>query len=484
MMQDYITKHFLTFKKLVMIKERETAVERMNVLFQVGLSLLSFYFVLWHLGSFNADSIILKNEYLVIVFLIIPIWFGLLELFEMGAMTRIQNYMHLLKKYVLVISLGAVSIAIIARIFDFEWLTTMVIIKFSAFNFLVLAIEKVTGRMLLRYFRRKGYNSRMILIIADESSSAFINQIVETADWGYRIWGIMTNSRQIIWEFGNRYPIYSEDEDFAQLIDEKVIDEVFYCKQEFNTRNINKFIRDCREVGVCFYIHNKVLSFSGLSPKLYFLNHQFFLSFRNTPERYFSIKVKGIIDFFLSTLILILISPFMLAVALAIKLDDGGPVLFKQTRVGRHGRLFKCLKFRTMVTNAEELKEKIMDLNEQNGPVFKIKNDPRITRIGKFLRKTSLDELPQFFNVLMGDMSIVGPRPPIPSEVKQYKRELKRRLSINPGITCIWQVSGRNNIPFKKWMEMDMEYIDNWSLMLDFVIILKTFKVIFDRNGQ
>jgi exopolysaccharide biosynthesis polyprenyl glycosylphosphotransferase len=467
-----------------MIKERETALERMSVLFQVGISLLCFIIVLWYLGSFNADSIVPKNEFLVIAFLIIPIWFVLLELFELGEMTRIQNYMHLLKRYVLVISLGAISIAIFARIFDFEWLTPKVIIMFSVFNFFVLAIEKVTNWMILRYFRRKGYNSRMILIIADESSSDFIKQIIETAEWGYRIWGIMTTSPQIRWEFGDRYPIYSEDEDFAQLIDEKVIDEVFYCKQDFNTRSIKELIRDCREVGVSFYIHNKVLSFSGLSPKLYFLNHQFFLSFRNTPDRYFATKVKGIIDFFLSAIILILISPFMLAIAVAIKLDDGGPVFFNQIRVGRHGRLFNCLKYRTMVTNAEELKEKIMDLNEQEGPVFKIKNDPRVTRVGRFLRKTSLDELPQFLNVLMGDMSIVGPRPPIPSEVKQYKRELKRRLSINPGITCIWQVSGRNSIPFEKWMEMDMEYIDNWSLMLDFVIMLKTFKVIFARNGQ
>jgi exopolysaccharide biosynthesis polyprenyl glycosylphosphotransferase len=467
-----------------MIKERETALERMSVLFQVGISLLCFIIVLWYLGSFNADSIVPKNEFLVIAFLIIPIWFVLLELFELGEMTRIQNYMHLLKRYVLVISLGAISIAIFARIFDFEWLTPKVIIMFSVFNFFVLAIEKVTNWMILRYFRRKGYNSRMILIIADESSSDFIKQIIETAEWGYRIWGIMTSSAQIKWEFGDRYPIYSEDVDFAQLIDEKVIDEVFYCKQDFNTRSIKELIRDCREVGVSFYIHNKVLSFSGLSPKLYFLNHQFFLSFRNTPDRYIATKVKGIIDFFLSAIILILISPFLLAIAVAIKLDDGGPVFFNQIRVGRHGRLFNCLKYRTMVTNAEELKEKIMDLNEQEGLVFKIKNDPRVTRVGRFLRKTSLDELPQFLNVLMGDMSIVGPRPPIPSEVKQYKRELKRRLSINPGITCIWQVSGRNSIPFEKWMEMDMEYIDNWSLTLDFVIMLKTFKVIFARNGQ
>jgi exopolysaccharide biosynthesis polyprenyl glycosylphosphotransferase len=467
-----------------MIKERETALERMSVLFQVGISLLCYFSVIWYMGSFNAGSIALKKEYLVIAFLIVPIWFTLLELFEMGAMTRIQNYRYLLKRYILVISLGAISISFFATIFEFEWLTPMVIVAFSVFNFFVLTLERITTWMLLRYFRRKGYNSRMILIIADESSSEFISQIIETAEWGYRIWGIMTNSEQVRSEFGNKYPIHSEDEDFAQLIDEKVIDEVFYCKEDFNTKSLKKLIRDCREVGVSFYIHNKVLSFSGLSPKLYFLNHQFFLSFRNTPDRYFAIKAKGVIDFFLSATILILISPFMLAIALAIKLDDGGPILFRQIRVGRHGRLFKCLKYRTMVTNAEELKEKIMDLNEQEGPVFKIKNDPRVTRVGRFLRKTSLDELPQFFNVLMGDMSIVGPRPPIPSEVKQYKREIKRRLSINPGITCIWQVSGRNNIPFERWMEMDMEYIDNWSLTLDFVIMLKTVKVILARNGQ
>jgi exopolysaccharide biosynthesis polyprenyl glycosylphosphotransferase len=179
-----------------------------------------------------------------------------------------------------------------------------------------------------------------------------------------------------------------------------------------------------------------------------------------------------------------MISPVMLLIAVLIKLEDGGPVLFRQVRVGRHGRLFKCFKFRTMVINAEELKEKLMALNEQDGPVFKIKNDPRITKIGRFLRKTSLDELPQFFNVLIGDMSIVGPRPPVPSEVKQYERNLIRRLSINPGITCIWQVSGRNNVPFDRWMEMDMEYIDNWSLALDMKIILKTIKIVFKSDGQ
>jgi exopolysaccharide biosynthesis polyprenyl glycosylphosphotransferase len=467
-----------------MIKEREPALERISILSQVGLTLICYFFVLWYSGIIDSNSILENKEYLVIAILIVPVWFGLLELFELGAMARIQRHLHLIKQYVFVISIGAVILLSLSEILVYQWLTVKMIMKFSVLNFFVLTSQKITGRMVLRYFRRKGYNTRQIMIIADDSSSTFIRQIIETGDWGYRIWGIMTNSEKIKWEFGNTIPIYSEDENFAQLIDEKVIDEVFYCKQEFNTRNIKRMVRECREIGVSFHIHNKVLSFNGLSPKLYFLNHQFFISFRNTPENYLALKIKGTLDFFLSILILILISPFMLAIAIAIKLDDGGPVFFKQVRVGRHGRLFKCLKYRTMVANAEELKEKLLELNEQDGPIFKIKNDPRITRVGHFLRKTSLDELPQFFNVLIGDMSIVGPRPPVPSEVKQYKRHLNRRLSINPGITCTWQVSGRNNIPFDKWMEMDMEYIDNWSLMLDFIIIIKTVRVIFARNGQ
>src|SRR5690606_10902761 len=186
----------------------------------------------------------------------------------------------------------------------------------------------------------------------------------------YRIRGIISDSDEIKREFGGRYSIYSEKQEFTKIIDERVIDEVFFCKQEFNASVIGKLIKECREVGVSFHIHNKVLSFDGLSPKLYFLNHQFFISFRNTPENYLALKIKSSLDFFLSIIFLILISPIFLFIAIAIKIDDGGPVFFKQTRVGRYGRLFKCYKFRTMVINAEEVKEKIMSLNEQDGPVF------------------------------------------------------------------------------------------------------------------
>ena len=214
-----------------------------------------------------------------------------------------------------------------------------------------------------------------------------------------------------------------------------------------------------------------------------YLNQMPFITFRNTPDNYLALKFKVIFDFALSLLILILLSPLMMIIAFLIKLD-GGPVFFLQKRSGLNGRPFYCYKFRTMVVNAESLQKKLLDKNEQQGPVFKIKKDPRVTKVGKFLRKTSLDELPQFLNVIRGEMSIVGPRPPIPSEVKQYERWQHRRLSMKPGITCIWQVSGRNNIPFDQWMKMDMQYIDTWSLKLDIIIILKTIKVVLTGDGQ
>jgi exopolysaccharide biosynthesis polyprenyl glycosylphosphotransferase len=188
-------------------------------------------------------------------------------------------------------------------------------------------------------------------------------------------------------------------------------------------------------------------------------------------------------DYSGSFIMLVLLSPLMLATALAIKLTSPGPVFFKQERMGMNKRRFKLLKFRSMVVDAEARKKDLMALNEQTGPVFKITNDPRVTRVGRFIRKTSIDELPQLINVLKGEMSLVGPRPPLPSEVDQYDWIYRRRLSIKPGITCLWQVSGRNNIPFERWMELDREYIDNWTIWLDIKILFMTIPVVLLRKG-
>lgn len=195
---------------------------------------------------------------------------------------------------------------------------------------------------------------------------------------------------------------------------------------------------------------------------------------------------KRLIDIVGSLCGIILLSPLFLIVAILIKLEDPkGKVFFAQERNGRYPKTFKMYKFRSMVHNAEELLKDLMDRNEQTGPVFKINDDPRITKVGKVIRKTSIDELPQLFNVLKGDMSLVGPRPPIPHEVEQYNSYQMQRLAVKPGLTCIWQVSGRNNIGFDEWVEMDIEYIKTRSLWLDIKLIFKTVGVLFgDDNAS
>lgn len=193
---------------------------------------------------------------------------------------------------------------------------------------------------------------------------------------------------------------------------------------------------------------------------------------------------KRLMDYVLASIALLLLSPLMIMVALLIKLDSAGPVFFKQQRVGVNGARFNMWKFRSMSIDAEQQKQNLLDKNEMdNGVLFKMKQDPRITKVGRIIRKTSIDELPQLFNILLGDMSLVGPRPPLPSEVVEYKRSDYQRLDVLPGITCQWQVSGRSDIPFEQQVEMDIEYIEQQSLFNDIVLLLKTIPAVIFARG-
>lgn len=195
--------------------------------------------------------------------------------------------------------------------------------------------------------------------------------------------------------------------------------------------------------------------------------------------------LKRTIDIFASIIGLAILSPLMLAVAILIKLESKGPVIFAQDRVGQYGRVFKMYKFRSMVENAEELIVNLKDKNEMSGPMFKIKEDPRITKVGRFIRKTSIDELPQLFNIIKGDMSLVGPRPNLPREVSKFSDKHRQKLLAKPGLTCYWQVMGRNNIGFEEWMKLDIKYLEERSTLLDIKLIFKTFFVLFgDENAS
>ena len=202
----------------------------------------------------------------------------------------------------------------------------------------------------------------------------------------------------------------------------------------------------------------------------------------HVPEM--GLLLKRVVDIFFSILALIVLAPVLAAVAIAVKLDSHGPILYSSERIGKKGRVFHCTKFRTMVRDAEERRADVMHMNERDGVLFKISNDPRVTNVGRFLRKYSLDELPQFFNVLKGDMSIVGPRPPLASEVQEYKLGHLRRLDVTPGITGLWQVQARQDPSFDSYISLDVSYIDNWSIWLDLKIIVRTILVVFAGTGS
>ncbi|HYQ58438.1 MAG TPA: sugar transferase, partial [Draconibacterium sp.] len=324
-----------------MIKSREPALERISVTFQVVLTVLCFYLTLWVTGVLTFNYLINNKEHMVITFIMSPLWFGLLEFFEMGTMARIQRYRSVVHKYILVVLIGTGTLILLVELFEFRSLSTTLLLKFALLNHIVLSSQKAIGRSIMKYLRKKGFNIRMIMIIADDDSIAFIDQIIETEEWGYNIVGIITDSKEVKTKYSGTFPIFSEKKDFAKIIDENIVDEVIFCKKYFQTKRIINHIDLCREVGVIFHIHNNVFSIGGLKPVVSYINRQFLLSFRNTPGNYFGLKLKETIDFFLTIFILVCVSPLMLLIGLLIKLDDGGPVLFKQVRVGKHGRHFK-----------------------------------------------------------------------------------------------------------------------------------------------
>ncbi len=242
-------------------------------------------------------------------------------------------------------------------------------------------------------------------------------------------------------------------------------------------------IRTCEKFGIPFALPAVNFRLGRAHPAQGKAFADGFIHFQSFQPKPVQMALKRLFDIVLSAFALVCLSPLLIATALAVKITSKGPILFKQQRVGMHGRTFHMLKFRSMVTDAEKLKKALMAKNEQSGPVFKMKHDPRITEVGRFIRKFSVDELPQLINVLRGDMAIVGPRPPVPSEVAKYEPWQRRRLSVRPGLTCVWQVSGRNQISFEEWMYLDMQYIDNWSLREDFELILRTFPVVLTGRG-
>ncbi|HPM12074.1 MAG TPA: sugar transferase [Bacteroidales bacterium] len=462
-----------------MLKEKENIINNFIALIEVGITYITFYLAFFirhgHL-TFNKD-------YTILLLFIGPTWFFLLRFYNISRIYRVNPYSYIFFAYFILVSIAMGILFLIIFLLQLDQISRFALLLFSVINFFTLYILKIDIYFIFKKYRRQGKNYVNVIVIGNEELESVIKKIERNTFWGYRIVGIVTDNEAIKAEYGNIYTIHDSSCDIPSLIENKPIDEVIYTESGFERERITRLIYSCLEIGVMFRMSSQLLNIARTKSSIQYLDEMPFFTFQNTPNSYISLKIKTIFDFIFSLLAIISLSWLFIIIAILVKIDSKGPIIFKQTRVGLRGRKFQLYKFRSMIPDAEDLLEKLKNKDEQSGPVFKMKDDPRITPIGKFLRKTSLDELPQFFNVIKGDMSVVGPRPPIPAEVAQYERWQLRRLSMKPGITCIWQVSGRNNIPFERWMKLDLQYIDTWSLRLDFMIILKTIKTIIKRDG-
>ena len=273
------------------------------------------------------------------------------------------------------------------------------------------------------------------------------------------------------------------DDAFSDILHSTVVDDVALLPAHIPADRLSAWLKQCQEEGIETLVLASHLKPSIARLELEEIGETPVLLYTTVARSTWALAVKRLGDIVLSAAALLLLSPLFLVIAILIKRSSPGPVFFAQRRCTWHGRIFSMYKFRTMVANAEAIRYKLQSQNEVSGPVFKMKNDPRVTPVGRFLRKYSLDEIPQLWNVLRGDMSIVGPRPPIPAEVAQYENWQRRRLSMRGGCTCLWQIGTRNAMAFDEWMRLDLKYIDTWSLSLDLKIIAKTFGAVFRGTG-
>jgi len=385
-----------------------------------------------------------------------------------------------------VVAVGNLLLATLAYLLPLRQLSRVWFVLFAILSTLLLVAEKILLRVLARYVRSKGLNYRTVLLVGTGRRALDVaRMIVNHKYWGYKILGFVSDGHRLPngW---TRYRIFGAVPDLKKILEQtraEPIDEIVFAVTRKKLDEMKQLFILCEELGIRARVAMNFFQNRVARIEIEELEGIPFLTFTTTPSNESQLAFKRLLDIAVSLLILGLSLPVILVAALAIKLSSPGSVLFKQERIGLNGRIFTLYKFRTMIENADQRRSEVSHLNEMSGPVFKVKSDPRVTTVGRILRKFSLDELPQLWNVLKGDMSLVGPRPPVPEEVRSYHRWHRRRLSMKPGLTCLWQISGRNNIDFDRWMKLDLQYIDNWSPSLDLKILLRTIPAVLSGRG-
>ena len=447
-----------------MIQQRQKILAVSLFWIDLGLTIASFYLA-YHLRTLvNIEGYVVMpiGTYTWLLLLILPIWAILLPAFRVYSprFLRLRDQLAQLSK---AIGLAWILMAAVLFFLNQEATSRLIALFTLALNYVLL----VSYRLVLftvRSHSRTGVR-HVAIIGSGPSARDFARSIDRHAEWGLAPVGV--------------FP----EEEARDVLEGGGIDEMIFVVDRERLDSCEELFLLCEELGVTARIVLNLFPKSIAHMDLHELDGFPLLTFSTTPSDESLLFVKRLMDIVLSSMMILATTLIMAVAAIAIKVTSPGRALFNQPRSGLHGRPFLMYKFRSMINDAEQRRVALEAINEMDGPVFKSSHDPRITPVGKILRRFSIDELPQLYNVLRGDMSLVGPRPPLPQEVQRYQRWQRRRLSMKPGMTCLWQINGRNQVGFEEWMRLDLNYIDNWSLLLDLKILIKTIPVVLLGKG-
>lgn len=423
------------------------------------------------------------RQYLPLLAVVLPVWWVLLAGYRLTTPGSLVSLRREVAHVARVVALGVGGVAAASYLFRLHFISRPFLVLFALTNAAVLVGLRVAerrtawGRALLEA------PERVVVVVGDGDYAQRVAALVHK----YRRWGFQLKGMIRVEGNGSPgaagFPVLGTVADLPSLLTSAVVDEVLLAVPTRQLGELEETLLRCQELGV--RVRVALQPFRTLRPRLELETVESvpFLTFSTSPTAPLPLFVKRVMDVVLSAVGLLLTLPLWPLIALAIRLSSPGPVFHRQVRCGLHGRRFTLLKFRTMAADAEQRREEVAHLNVVNGPAFKALDDPRVTPVGRWLRRFSLDELPQLVHVLKGEMSLVGPRPPIPAEVERYEPWQRRRLAMKPGITGLWQVSGRSELDWAKWMELDLAYIDSWSLWLDLTILARTVPAVLSGRG-
>lgn len=467
-----------------MLKQQATIIRRVALALDNVVLVVAFMLAYYLRRSEGAVGGLHSYDWILLFAL--PIWYFLSNHFKLYESLRIRSTFSIVQIVFKVHAIGGISLSAVIFMIDPHYYSRLLFLTFILISFLLTATCKVLIKLTLKFIRRKGYNSRNVLIVGTGENALKVSKLVhEHQEWGIINLGLVALTDEALLTTAGLHPVVGTIKNLIEICKEKMADEVIFANQSGEPYDFGELFQELQDLGLTVRAVIDYRFIRSSRTEVSFFNNEIpMFTYSNISLNSDQLLAKRCMDVIGALVGLTMTALMLPIIALAIKIDSRGPVFFGQTRIRENGRRFTCWKFRSMSVDAEEKKKELMALNEMNGAMFKVKNDPRVTAVGRFLRKTSLDEFPQFWNVLVGEMSLVGTRPPTPDEVATYENWHRRRISIKPGITGMWQVCGRNQVQdFDDVVRLDLVYIETWTIWLDIRLLLKTPWVMLSRRG-